>query len=80
MINDLSSFSSAPEQTDELSLHIRVVGHWTSKLYEYFEAEQKRLEFTMNGETPEVQNDAIKISQVKYRGQVIYCVKSKVLF
>ena len=45
--------SSAPEQTDELSLHIRVVGHWTSKLYEYFEAEQKRLEFTMNGETPE---------------------------
>ena len=41
------------QQTDELSLHIRVVGHWTSKLYEYFEAEQKRLEFTMNGETPE---------------------------
>ena len=58
MILTLSScFSSAPEQTDELSLHIRVVGHWTSKLYEYFEAEQKRLEFTMNGETPEVSTE-----------------------
>ena len=45
------------QQTDELSLHIRVVGHWTSKLYEYFEAEQKRLEFTMNGETPEVSTE-----------------------
>ena len=41
--------SSAPEQADVLSLHIRVVGHWTSKLYEYFEAEQKRLECTLNG-------------------------------
>jgi len=32
-----------------LTVHIRVVGHWTSKLYEYFEAEQKRLQFTMEG-------------------------------
>ena len=60
--------SSAPEQTDELSLHIRVVGHWTSKLYEYFEAEQRRLEFTMNGETPEVSEtiSALVQSQVSH--------------
>ena len=56
------TISSAPEQTDELSLHIRAVGHWTSKLYEYFEAEQRRLEFTMNGETPEVSR-IIKITK-----------------
>ncbi|TRY74386.1 hypothetical protein TCAL_04607 [Tigriopus californicus] len=43
------TISSAPEQTDTISLHIRVVGHWTSKLYEYFEAEQKRLECAMHG-------------------------------
>lgn len=46
--------SSAPEQPDVLSLHIRVVGHWTARLYEYFEAEQKRLECTMQGEKCEV--------------------------
>lgn len=38
------TISSAPEQSDVISLHIRVVGHWTNKLYEYFEAEQKRLQ------------------------------------
>lgn len=43
------TISSAPEQGDAISLHIRVVGHWTRKLYEYFEAEQKRLQCTMEG-------------------------------
>ena len=43
------TISSAPEQSDAISLHIRVVGHWTRKLYEYFEAEQKRLQCTMEG-------------------------------
>ncbi len=43
------TISSAPEQSDEISLHIRVVGHWTNKLYEYFEAEQKRLQCTLEG-------------------------------
>ena len=38
------TISSAPEQTDTLSLHIRAVGHWTTSLYEYFEAEQARLD------------------------------------
>ena len=41
-------------QTHELSLHIRVVGQWTNKLYEYFEAEQRRLQITMQGEFCEV--------------------------
>ena len=41
------TISSAPEQGDAISLHIRVVGHWTRRLYEYFEAEQKRLECTL---------------------------------
>ena len=43
------TISSAPEQSDCFSLHIRVVGHWTSKLFEYFEEEQKRLECAING-------------------------------
>ena len=41
------TISSAPEQSDAISLHIRVVGHWTRRLYEYFEAEKKRLECTI---------------------------------
>jgi len=43
------TISSAPEQSDVISLHIRVVGHWTNKLYEYFEAEQKRLQCKLKG-------------------------------
>ena len=43
------TISSAPEQSDVISLHIRVVGHWTGKLYEYFEAEQRRLQCTLQG-------------------------------
>ncbi|CAB4066983.1 NOX5 [Lepeophtheirus salmonis] len=38
------TISSAPEQSDVVTLHIRVVGQWTRRLYEYFEQEQKRLE------------------------------------
>ena len=38
------TISSAPEQSDTLSLHIRAVGQWTRSLYEYFEQEQARLE------------------------------------
>lgn len=43
------TISSAPEQSDVISLHIRVVGQWTNKLYEYFEAEQKRLQCKLKG-------------------------------
>ena len=38
------TISSAPEQSDTLSLHIRAVGQWTNSLYEYFEREQARLD------------------------------------
>ncbi|NWZ43288.1 NOX5 oxidase, partial [Brachypodius atriceps] len=31
------SISSAPEQTETLWLHIRALGQWTNKLYEYFQ-------------------------------------------
>ncbi|XP_045455112.1 uncharacterized protein LOC123664638 [Melitaea cinxia] len=37
------TISSAPEQPDYIWLHIRGVGEWTNRLYEYFEEEQKRL-------------------------------------
>ncbi|ODM93630.1 NADPH oxidase 5 [Orchesella cincta] len=37
------TISSAPEQEDSISLHIRACGQWTSRLYEYFEKEQQKL-------------------------------------
>ncbi|CAH2098519.1 unnamed protein product [Euphydryas editha] len=37
------TISSAPEQPDYIWLHIRGVGEWTNRLYEYFEEEQRRL-------------------------------------
>lgn len=36
------TISSAPEQDDELWLHIRAVGEWTNRLYSYFETEQAK--------------------------------------
>ncbi|KAK8386529.1 hypothetical protein O3P69_010870 [Scylla paramamosain] len=38
------TISSAPEQADVLWLHIRAVGQWTRRLYDYFEREQQRCE------------------------------------
>lgn len=43
------TISSAPEQEEYMWLHIRGVGHWTNRLYEYFEREQQKLH---NGEIP----------------------------
>ncbi|XP_074037293.1 NADPH oxidase isoform X2 [Leptinotarsa decemlineata] len=43
------TISSAPEQDDYMWLHIRGVGQWTNRLYEYFEREQEKLH---NGEIP----------------------------
>ncbi|CAG9862830.1 unnamed protein product [Phyllotreta striolata] len=43
------TISSAPEQEDYMWLHIRGVGQWTNRLYEYFEREQEKLH---NGEIP----------------------------
>lgn len=41
------TLSSAPEQDDYIWLHIRAVGEWTNRLYDFFEREQERLH---NGE------------------------------
>ncbi|KAL4709502.1 hypothetical protein ACJJTC_007233 [Scirpophaga incertulas] len=38
------TISSAPEQTEYLWLHVRGVGEWTNRLYEYFEEEHERLQ------------------------------------
>ncbi|KAK6643680.1 hypothetical protein RUM43_005190 [Polyplax serrata] len=37
------TISSAPEQEDYMWLHIRGVGEWTNRLYEYFDREQEKL-------------------------------------
>nr|CAD7198632.1 unnamed protein product [Timema douglasi] len=37
------TISSAPEQEDYMWLHIRGVGEWTNRLYNYFEREQDKL-------------------------------------
>ncbi|GFG34772.1 hypothetical protein Cfor_05500, partial [Coptotermes formosanus] len=37
------TISSAPEQEDYMWLHIRGVGEWTNRLYNYFEREQEKL-------------------------------------
>jgi hypothetical protein len=43
MINNRILQSSAPEQRENFSLHIRGVGQWTNRLYAYVE-EKKRVE------------------------------------
>ncbi|XP_019771051.2 NADPH oxidase 5 isoform X2 [Dendroctonus ponderosae] len=47
------TISSCPEQEDYMWLHIRGVGQWTNRLYEYFEKEQVKLH---NGEVNPVQS------------------------
>jgi len=37
----LLSFSSAPEQRENFTLHIRGVGQWTNRLYNYVEQKKK---------------------------------------
>ncbi|CAL8130296.1 unnamed protein product [Orchesella dallaii] len=41
------TISSAPEQLDEIWLHVRACGQWTTKLYEYFEKEQTKVNFDL---------------------------------
>ncbi|XP_039306602.1 NADPH oxidase 5 isoform X1 [Solenopsis invicta] len=52
------TISSAPEQEDYISLHIRVNGEWTKSLYSYFEDGQQKLQCddilpAKNCDTPE---------------------------
>ncbi len=62
-------------QSTEISLHIRVVGQWTKKLFEYFESEQRRLECTMQGEFCQVEQKIYKFSgnsfPTKFRSESI---------
>ncbi|XP_060534326.1 NADPH oxidase 5 isoform X2 [Cylas formicarius] len=51
------TISSAPEQEDYMWLHIRGVGQWTNRLYEYFEKEQEKLH---NGEVSPVKQHCHK--------------------
>lgn len=37
------TLSSAPEEEDHITLHIRAVGQWTNRLLEFFQKEQDRL-------------------------------------
>lgn len=37
------TLSSAPEDSDHISLHIRAVGQWTNRLLNFFQKEQTRL-------------------------------------
>ena len=36
------TISSSPEQTETIWLHIRAVGTWTKKLYDYYNEESKK--------------------------------------
>ncbi|XP_043227823.1 NADPH oxidase 5-like isoform X2 [Amphibalanus amphitrite] len=47
------TISSAPEQDETLWLHIRAVGGWTHRLYDYFEEEQLKLQCLEEGKDPD---------------------------
>ncbi|XP_017779285.1 PREDICTED: NADPH oxidase 5 [Nicrophorus vespilloides] len=53
------TISSAPEQEDYMWLHIRGVGQWTNRLYEYFEKEQEKLH---NGDIPALGSEKKRLS------------------
>ncbi|XP_019870925.2 NADPH oxidase 5 [Aethina tumida] len=53
------TISSAPEQEDYMWLHIRGVGEWTNRLYEYFEKKQEKLH---NGEIPQLADHHKRLS------------------
>lgn len=38
------TISSSPDQTETIWLHIRAVGTWTKKLYDYYKAQSKARE------------------------------------
>ncbi|NXT80747.1 NOX5 oxidase, partial [Zapornia atra] len=56
------SISSAPEQQETLWLHIRSLGQWTNKLYEYFQQPEPP--------SPELRPLGPREGQGRRRGQV----------
>ena len=64
------TISSAPEQSNMISLHIRAVGSWTQRLYQYFEAEQKRLECKDTCHAPEANQATFHRTMTSVRRKV----------
>ena len=62
------TISSAPEQQDYFSLHIRAVGHWTNQLYQYFTQEQERLESGKGKGVELVQSQSTRCPNKFYTG------------
>ncbi|XP_055379430.1 uncharacterized protein LOC129610760 isoform X2 [Condylostylus longicornis] len=72
------TISSAPEQDDYIWLHIRAVGEWTNRLYQYFEKEQERLH---NGEISphglkEIQDNVLMVNKDNDSQQKDYLTKN----
>jgi FAD-binding domain len=59
------TLSSAPEEAEHIWLHIRGVGEWTNRLYNFFEREQERLH---NGEIPAIYGSGPTAEIVHERG------------
>ena len=48
------TISSAPEDPNYFSVHIRGVGHWTNKVFQHFKSSQVGDDLEMNGKQIEV--------------------------
>ena len=61
------TISSAPEQDETLWLHIRAVGGWTHRLYDYFEEKQLKIQCLEEGIDPDtvLKKDRSSIKQMK---------------
>ena len=59
------TISSAPEQKDVFTLHIRSVGGWTNKLHSYFQKEQRLMWLEDKTNTPPQQGQTFKKSLQK---------------
>ncbi len=67
------TISSAPELKDELWLHIRTLGNWTNKLYEFFD------EWAQNQRSNSVFNPENFTSETKYERKMSNLGKAKYL-
>jgi predicted ferric reductase len=52
------TISSAPEQREELTLHIRSLGNWTNKLYDYFDNFSKFNQLVNSTETKQISSSS----------------------
>ena len=68
------TISSAPEQVESFTLHIRGVGQWTNRLYEYFEEEYRRQQEGKEDEPSGI--DRFRGYDIHYHIQQFFLVKS----